>query len=158
MGSVIIHAPWWWWSQGTDSSSPNFSCIQNNYKYMKESWMLFPSIRKCHRDVTRSESGDDPRNSVRKGSWSTRKPICRPNSWEALNITGNKAKDDTTYWWGGNRIPGVPTVFFLFLYNSWTWAIGHIETTAHFYSGISTLFIINAHLLAASRTYYCSVL
>lgn len=66
--------------KGTDSSPPNFSCIQNNYKYMKVSLMLFPNIRKCHGDMTRSESGDDPHSSLRKGSWSTRKLRCRPNS------------------------------------------------------------------------------
>lgn len=78
--------------KGTDSSTPNFSCTENNYKYMRVSLMLFLNMRKCYRDMTRSESGNDPHNSVGKGKWSTRKLIRRSNYWEALNYTGNNTK------------------------------------------------------------------
>lgn len=86
-GSVIIHGDG---HKGTDFSHPNFSCIQNHYKSMKVSLMLFPNKRKCHGDTARSERGDDSHNSVRNVSWSTKK--LRPNSWEALNYTRNMAK------------------------------------------------------------------
>ena len=134
-GSVITHR--WWQAQGCWLLPPNFSCIQNDYKYVEVYLMLFPNIRKCHEDLTRSESGDDPHNSVRKSSWSARKWRCTLNSWEVLSYAGNKAKMSTYRFikhfkypqkaktkqkqqqnkfakmiflkGGGNRNPGVPT-------------------------------------------------
>lgn len=70
----------------------HFSCFQNNHKYVKVTLMAFTNTRKCHRDVIKSESGDEPHDSERKGSWSPKQLIHGPSTWETLIHTGNKAK------------------------------------------------------------------
>lgn len=92
--SVIIQASLVVMVTKVPTPPSHFSCIQNNYKYMKVSLMIFANTRKCHGDVIKSKKGDEPHDSVRKGSWSTKQLRCRPNIWKALNSTGNKAKWD----------------------------------------------------------------
>lgn len=74
--SVIIQAPLVVMVTRVPTPPSHFSCIQNNYKYMKVSLMIFANTRKCHGDVIKSKRGDEPHDSVRKGSWSTKRLRC----------------------------------------------------------------------------------
>lgn len=90
--SVITQAPLVVVVTRVPTPPPHFSCFQNNHKYVKVTLMVFANTRKRHRDVIRSKCGDEPYDSLRKGSWSPKQLIHGPSTWETPNHTGNKAK------------------------------------------------------------------
>ena len=90
--SVITQAPLVVVVTRVPTPPPHFSCFQNNHKYVKVTLMVFANTRKRHRDVIRSKCGDEPYDSLRKGSWSPKQLIHGPSTWGTPNHTGNKAK------------------------------------------------------------------